>query len=147
MITFQWFKFQDLAVKQLYDLLALRASIFVVEQNCPYLDPDGKDERAIHLLGVEDNKLSASLRVIPPSETEKAVVFGRIVTANSARRKGYGKRLMQEMLQYCAVHFPQYTIRCSAQLYLKPFYESFGFKAVSDTYLEDDIPHIAMLKD
>jgi ElaA protein len=124
----------------------LRAEIFVVEQHCAYLDPDGKDRVALHLLGIEKGNLLAYLRVFPPTDTINYIIFGRVITARTARTKGYGKKLIQEMLSYCQKHFPQIEIKCSAQHYLKKFYEGFGFKAVGEVYQEDGIPHIAMEK-
>jgi ElaA protein len=147
MITFRWYPFPELTVEQLYAALSLRAEVFVVEQKCPYLDPDGKDFAALHLLGMKDNKLVAYIRLFPPTDVQNNIIFGRVVTANFARNKGYGKQLMQEMLRYCAQHYPQITIACSAQLYLKKFYEDFGFKIYGDVYEEDGIPHIAMKRD
>ena len=144
MIDFKWYKFSDLSLEQLYAVLSMRSDTFVVEQQCVYLDPDGKDPFALHLLGQEKNSLVAYLRLFTPSDTENFMRFGRILTARSARRKGYGKKLMEELLAYCHQHYSGITIKCSAQLYLKHFYESFGFKAVSDIYDEDGIPHIAM---
>lgn len=144
MITFNWYPFLDLTVEQLYAILTLRAEIFVVEQHCPYLDPDGKDKLAMHLLGVQEDNLVAYLRVFPPTDIQQYIVFGRIVTARAARTKGHGKKLMREMLHYCDTHFPHVSIKCSAQYYLKQFYESFGFKAQGEIYQEDGLPHIAM---
>jgi ElaA protein len=144
MINFTWHTFAELTTAQLYAILALRADIFIVEQNCVFLDADGKDFFAQHLLGMTQGKLVAYLRLFPPTDIENYLVFGRIVTARSARHQGYGKQLMQELLQYCATHFPNTHLQCSAQYYLKKFYESFGFQAYGDTYLEDNIPHIAM---
>ncbi len=144
MIDFHWYPFADLTVKQLYSVLALRSDVFVVEQNCPYLDPDGQDILAQHLLGMEDGILVAYIRLFPPTDTKNYIVFGRVVTAKSVRRKGYGRKLMEELLQYCNRQFPGVTIKCSAQHHLKHFYEQFGFKAYGEIYDEDGIPHIAM---
>ncbi len=146
MIHFNWYQFSDLTVEQLYAVLMLRCDIFVVEQHCPYLDPDGKDSYAYHLLGIEDGVLAAYIRLFAPTEIENYVVFGRVVTARTARGKGYGKQLLQELLRYCEYHFPGVAIQCSAQFYLKKFYESFGFVAYGDVYEEDGIPHIGMQK-
>ena len=144
MINFNWYKFSELTVDQLYSVLALRSDIFVVEQHCPYLDPDGKDIFALHLLGVQNDQLVAYLRLFPPTDIENYIVFGRVVTARSVRTKGYGKKLMRELLTYCDANFPNISIKCSAQYYLKKFYEEFGFKIYGEIYKEDGIPHIAM---
>jgi ElaA protein len=146
MINFKWYKFSDLTVEQLYTVLSMRSDVFVVEQNCIYLDPDGKDIFALHLLGEEKNSLAAYLRLFPPTDIENFIIFGRILTARSSRTKGYGKKLMEELLRYCNEHYPNTIIKCSAQYYLKKFYEGFGFKTVSEVYDEDGIPHIAMEK-
>jgi ElaA protein len=147
MILFNWHTFSELTNKQLYAVLALRSEIFIVEQNCAYLDPDGKDMDALHLLGMQDGTLAAYLRLFPPSGIETAVIFGRVVTAKSMRQKGYGRKLIQELLIYCETHFPNVQIKCSAQYYLKKFYEELGFEAYGEIYDEDRIPHIAMRKD
>lgn len=147
MINFNWLTFSEFTREQLYAVLALRSEIFVVEQNCPYLDPDGKDLFAHHLLGIEQNNLVAYLRLFPPNDIENFIVFGRVLTARSVRNKGYAKRLMQELLTYCDSNFPGVRIQCSAQYYLKAFYEGFGFKEYGEIYDEDSIPHIAMKRE
>ena len=146
MINFSWYKFSELTVEQLYACLALRSNIFVVEQKCPYLDPDGRDIFALHLLGMANNSLAAYIRLFPPTDIENYIVFGRVVTARSVRNQGYGKRLIQEMLTYCEANFPGIPIKCSAQYYLKKFYEGYGFKMYGEIYEEDGITHIAMQK-
>lgn len=145
-IQFQWLPFSDLSLNQLYSILTLRAEVFVVEQNCPYLDPDGKDPHAFHLLGTVDHQLVAYLRLFPPTTMTPYVFFGRVVTSKSARKLGYGKLLMQQLLQYCNIHFRDIEMKCSAQFYLKSFYETFGLLAYGDIYDEDGISHIAMKK-
>lgn len=144
MINFNCYKFSELTVEQIYAVLRLRADVFVVEQHCVYLDPDGKDFFALHLLGMENDSLVAYLRLFPPVDIENYVTFGRVVTARTTRNKGYGKKLIQELLTYCDANFPNISIKCSAQHYLQKFYEGFGFKAYGDVYQEDGIPHIAM---
>ncbi len=146
MIDFKWYAFSDLTIEQLYAILSLRSRVFVVEQRCIFLDPDGKDCHAMHLLGQEKNRLVAYMRLFPPTDEQHYLVFGRISTQLSSRKKGYGKKLMEELLHYCDNHFPNIRIQCSAQYYLKKFYETFGFRAISDIYQEDDMPHIAMEK-
>jgi ElaA protein len=144
MITFIWQTFSKLTVDQLYAILKLRSEVFVVEQACPYLDLDDNDRFALHLLGMEQDKLVAYIRLFPPTENKPHVVFGRVVTAASARKSGYGKELMKEMLAYSNKHFPGVPIKCSAQIYLLKFYESFGLKTYGEAYEEDGIPHIGM---
>src|ERR1700733_2533241 len=115
MMHFQWYTFSELPVDQLYSVLALRADVFITEQNCAYLDPDGKDIFALHLLGVADGQLAAYCRLFLPTDKESNIVFGRVVTARFARKKGYGKLLIPELLEYCDMHFKSRTIACSAQ--------------------------------
>ncbi|BCA95874.1 acetyltransferase [Legionella antarctica] len=146
MIHFNWYNFSQLTVEQLYAVLGLRSRVFVVEQNCAYLDPDGKDSDALHLLGLENGSLVAYLRLFLPTPTEKYIIFGRLVTEPSARIKGYGKKLMEEMLVYCGTNYSGVTVKCSAQNYLTRFYEQFGFQAYGKIYEEDSIPHIEMRK-
>lgn len=143
-MDFQWLTFSGLNTKQLYDILSLRSKVFVVEQNCVFLDADGLDSKAIHLLGIEDNILVGYLRLFPPGNIESALTFGRLVTDKTVRSKGYGRQLIQEMLHYCSLKYPNIAIKCSAQHYLTNFYESFGFKAYGKPYDEDGIIHIAM---
>lgn len=144
MIYFKWYKFTELTIQQLYTILALRSDVFVVEQRCIYLDADGKDFDAMHLLGMEEEQLSAYIRLFPPKEDQDHIVFGRVVTSRAVRQRGYGKKLMQEMLNYCDQHFPGVPIKCSAQHYLQKFYEGFGLVTYGDVYQEDGLPHIAM---
>lgn len=144
MINFEWYKFEELTVEQLYAVLAIRAEVFVVDQHCPYLDPDGKDRYALHLLGQEGGSLAAYMRLFLPTEIENYLIFGRVVTAKSVRGQGCGKRLIEELLTYCDAHFRGVIIKCSAQYYLQKFYEGFGFTAHGEVYQEDSIPHIAM---
>lgn len=143
-IHFNWYPFSELTPQLLYAALALRAEVFVVDQRCNYLDPDGKDFFALHLLGMENDSLVAYTRLFPPTDIENYLVFGRVVTARSVRKKGYGKKLIQELLYYCDAHFPGVSVQCSAQYYLKAFYNSFGFEAYGEIYEDVGIPHIAM---
>ena len=123
----------------------LRQRVFVVEQNCPYLDADGKDIDAIHLLGFIDSELVATLRFFPCfSEYDQQISIGRVCTSLSVRRLGVGRELMTQAIKYAGDFYPNLSIQIGAQSYLKEFYSSFGFKQVSEEYLEDDIPHILM---
>ena len=144
MINFSWHQFHSLTIDKLYAIFSLRSEVFVVEQNCVYQDIDGKDIYAIHLLGIENNVLAAYLRLFIPTGGNNFIVFGRVVTASNVRKHGYGKKLIEEMLNYCKKNFPKTAIKCSAQLYLKKFYEGFGFQTIGDAYDEDGIPHIIM---
>lgn len=140
--------FDQLSLDQLYAIMALRQEVFVVEQNCPYLDADGKDMDAHHLMGIDEKgQLLAYTRLLPKGISyEKYVSIGRVVTSPKARGRGLGKQLMEESIQQARQIFPPADVKISAQYYLIKFYESLGFQSIGESYLEDDIPHIAMIK-
>ena len=137
--------FEGLTLERLYALLALRQSVFVVEQNCAYLDADGKDAQAYHLLGFDGPLLAASLRVFPPDERGD-VWIGRVVTAPAVRGTGLGRPLMAEGLRRAREVFGPATCRISAQAHLAPYYGSLGFEQCGEGYLEDGIPHVPMMR-
>lgn len=146
-LHFTCLPFAKLSLQELYDSMALRQEVFVVEQDCPYLDADGKDEAGHHLLG-HDSKgtLLAYARLLPPGVSYPAYAsIGRVVTSPSARRTGTGKQLMREGVDWCARLYGAVPIKISAQVYLIRFYEALGFQKVGKEYLEDDIPHIGMV--
>jgi ElaA protein len=139
-------KFTDLSVDELYLVIQLRNDVFVVEQNCVFQDADGKDPYAWHLMGFdEENRLSAYTRLLPAGASFNEASIGRVITARFARNSGIGKNLMTESIISLYMLFGKQPIKIGAQLYLKKFYESFGFQQTSDVYLEDDIEHIEML--
>jgi ElaA protein len=144
MIEFKWSTFENLTVDQLYDVLQLRSEIFVIDQKCLFLDIDGKDKSIVHLLGTQQNKLVAYLRLFPPTSNQPYVYFGRVVVSPDIAGKGYGKKLMTELMQYCNAHYQHEAIRCSAQAHLRKFYEGFGLKPYTEPYVEDGILHIDM---
>lgn len=146
MVNFKWYPFAALSGEQVYALLALRAAVFVVEQAISYLDPDGQDGKAMHLLGYHDDQLVAYARVFLPEE-EKVIVFGRVIVDRRFRRYGYGKLLVKEIIDYAQKEYPGTTLKCSAQYYLKDFYESLGLKAYGEVYLDEKIEHIAMARE
>ena len=126
--------------------MVLRQEVFVVEQDCPYLDADGKDQMAHHLMGYLDNQLVAYTRLVPKGISyEKYISIGRVITAQSVRRGGYGKELMKRSIQQIRILYGQQAIKISAQCYLLKFYKGLGFEPVGEEYLEDNIPHIAMI--
>ncbi|HEY4936965.1 MAG TPA: GNAT family N-acetyltransferase, partial [Puia sp.] len=131
----------------LYNILQLRNEVFIVEQNCPYQDCDNKDLYAWHLMGVREDKLLAYSRLLAPGISYSESSIGRIVSSPSSRKTGMGKKLMQESIQQVRNLFHTDTIRIGAQLYLQKFYESFGFIKDGEIYLEDNIPHILMLRE
>lgn len=138
-------EYEELTLSELYELLKLRASVFVVEQDCPYQDLDGKDSRATHLLGYQKNKLIAYSRIFRPGAFEKKHArIGRVVTQKQERGKGIGFNLVQKSISFCKEHFGNQTIKISAQVYLKKFYNQYGFVEKGKIYLEDGIPHCAM---
>ncbi len=132
----------------LYRVLKLRSEVFVVEQQCIYLDPDGRDEDAWHLQALDsDGAVLAYARLLPPQSAQDAARIGRVITAPSARGTGLGRALMQEALVACARLWPDAPLELGAQAHLRDFYGSFGFAAISDVYDEDGIPHIDMRRD
>ena len=138
--------FDELTPKEVYAILQLRNEVFIVEQNCPYQDCDNKDLYAIHLMGMDQHKLLAYSRLLAPGISYRESSIGRVVSSPSARKTGIGKKLMEESIKQIFHLFQTDTIRIGAQLYLKKFYESFGFIQDGDMYLEDNIPHIIMLR-
>jgi ElaA protein len=138
--------FDELTAKELYYILQLRNEVFIVEQNCPYQDLDNKDLYAFHLMGMKENKLMAYSRLLAPGISYSESSIGRVVSSPATRKTGMGKKLMKESILQIENLFQTDTIRIGAQLYLKNFYESFGFIQDGDPYLEDNIPHIIMLR-
>ncbi len=139
--------FDDLTPHELYALIKLRNDVFVVEQKCVFQDADGKDQKCYHLMGFVKNELAAYARLVPANVSYKNVSIGRIVTSPGHRNTGAGKALMKEAINQSTLLFGLQTIKIGAQLYLKSFYETFGFKQMSDVYDEDGIPHIEMIRD
>lgn len=137
--------FDKLSVYELYDILQLRSEVFVVEQQCIFPDADYKDQGAHHLTCYIGDKLAAYTRLIPAGVSYKEASIGRVVTAPFARNSGIGKKLMTQSIRVLYELYGKQVIRIGAQLYLRKFYESFGFIQDSDVYLEDGIEHIEML--
>jgi ElaA protein len=139
--------FAELSVQQLYDLLALRSAVFVVEQNCVFQDVDGIDPAGWHLLGQDDaGGLMAYARLLPPGVKAPEVVIGRVITAPAARGTGAGQALMREANAHCACLWPGQPITLHAQARLERFYQGHGYVTVSEPYDEDGIDHIEMRK-
>lgn len=138
--------FSDLSLELLYEILALRQAVFIVEQDCPYLDADGMDQASLHCLGLSNGKLVAYTRLLSQGMTyADYAAIGRVITAAEARGTGAGKKIMQYSLECIAQHFPGQPIKISAQSHLDRFYSQLGFAAVGEGYLEDGIPHQAMI--
>ncbi|MHA7844411.1 MAG: GNAT family N-acetyltransferase [Winogradskyella sp.] len=137
--------FNELNTKELYDLLQLRSEVFVVEQDCVYQDIDGKDQKALHVLGYKEDKLVAYTRIFKPGDYFEEASIGRVVVKENQRQYGYGYDIMNTSIQAIQKHFKISEIRISAQTYLKRFYNNLGFKEVGKEYLEDGIPHVNMV--
>jgi len=138
-------KFNKLSLEELYYLLQLRSEVFVVEQNCVYQDVDGKDQKAFHIIGKKDNIIIAYTRLFNKGDYFKEASIGRVVVAKNLRHFNYGSEIMEASIDAIKKNFNTNEIKISAQLYLKGFYNSFGFKTTGSSYLEDGIPHIAMI--
>ncbi|MDR6565681.1 GNAT family N-acetyltransferase [Chitinophaga ginsengisegetis] len=139
--------FEELTTAELYAILHLRSEVFVVEQNCAYQDLDYSDQKGLHLMGTdEEGRLLAYTRIFPPGIKFKEASIGRVITSPLARGKGAGRELMERSIAALQEHYGVIPIRIGAQQYLQRFYTSLGFEQTSDTYMEDGIPHIEMLR-
>ncbi len=146
MLTFQIKHFNEINTAELYEILQLRSEVFVVEQDCVYQDIDGKDQKAIHVLGYKDNVLVAYTRCFKPHDYFEYASIGRVLVKESERKYKYGHILMKQSIAAIKQEFKETTIKISAQTYLKKFYNTHGFTQVSEEYMEDGLPHIAMIK-
>lgn len=144
-LTWIFKPFEELTNKELYAILALRSEVFVVEQNCVYLDIDGKDPKSFHLMAWHGDELTAYTRLVPPGISFEEASIGRVITSPRYRGLGIGITLMQKSIHHTLESYATNKIRIGAQLYLKKFYEGFGFITQGDEFLEDGIPHIEML--
>lgn len=144
-IVFKTFSFTELSLDQLYEILALRSEVFIVEQDCPYQDLDGKDQRSEHLCAYEGERLVAYARLVRPGVSYEEPSIGRVITSEKIRSKGVGKELMQQAIDEMQRLYPNQDIRISAQSYLEAFYSGLGFHNTGKFYLEDGIPHQEML--
>ena len=149
-LKWQWSRFESLTAAELYSIVRLREGVFIVEQNCPYPDADGRAPDAWHLLGwlgdERNRSLVAYARIFEPGVRYVQGSIGRVVTAQEVRRTGVGKALMAEALRRLEGLAPGETIKLAAQRYLEDFYYRFGFRTVSAPYEEDGIIHIDMLR-
>ncbi|PKQ45795.1 GNAT family N-acetyltransferase [Confluentibacter flavum] len=139
--------FNELSTHELYAILQLRSAVFVVEQDCVYQDLDGKDQIAMHVLGIKNNNIIAYTRVFKPGDYLEYASVGRVVVAKTERNNKYGYDIMNASISAIEKEFKETTIKISAQAYLKGFYNTIGFKQIGEEYLEDNIPHISMIKD
>lgn len=140
-------KFSELDLTELYFILQLRSEVFVVEQDCVYQDIDGKDFDALHILGKKHGEIVAYTRCFKPGYYFDEAAIGRVVVKASERKYGYGHEIMKASDRAILDHYHTSQIKLSAQQYLIKFYESHGYRTTGEGYLEDGIPHIAMVKD
>lgn len=138
--------FDQLSADQVYDLLAARIEVFVVEQDCPYQDVDGRDRHALHCWAENASGVLAYGRITAPGVRFAEPSIGRVITTQAGRGQGLGRALMNRCISACEQHWPEQAIRISAQQYLEQFYTSLGFVSVGGPYLEDNIPHLEMLR-
>ena len=136
-------KFSELNTEELYSIMELRVAVFVVEQNCPYVEIDGLDRDAVHVWLEEGGRILAYLRVMDRGVESEYVSIGRLLAAE--RRKGYGTRILSEGIRVAREYFGADRIYLEAQVYARGLYEKQGFKAVSEEFLLDGIPHVKMM--
>lgn len=139
--------FEELSTLELYQILQLRTAVFVVEQNCVYQDMDGKDIKALHVIGTLQNEIMAYTRIFKAGDYLDHASIGRVVVKKSGRQSGYGKQIAEASIKAIKDNFNTSTIHISAQTYLEKFYKELGFTAAGENYLEDGIPHILMVKE
>ena len=139
-------RFEELTTIELYEILRVRAEVFVVEQTCVYQDLDEKDKKAYHLFCENNGEIVAYLRILDKGVSYPEISIGRVLTRETNRRNGLAKEMMQKAISFVEEELSEMQIRISAQLYLKRFYESLGFLITSEVYLEDDIEHIEMVR-
>ena len=145
-LQFQFKHFNELSLAEFHDLIALRIQVFVIEQNCPYQDVDGKDKSSIHAIGRTDSgEIVATARILPAGISYPEVAIGRVVVAESMRGTGAGHQLMEECMRTIKSTFGDVSVRISAQKHLEKFYNSHLFVSTGKEYLEDGIPHVEML--
>ncbi len=136
--------FAELSGAELYEILRLRCEVFVVEQRCLYLDVDGADPQALHLMAWQAGRLQAYARLFAPGLKTADVCFGRVLTAPAARGTGLGHELVRRLLAECERHWPGQGITIFAQSHLQRYYGAHGFEPVGAEFMEDDIPHQEM---
>ena len=146
MIDFKIKEYKDVTKEELYDLLQLRSEVFVVEQDCVYQDIDGKDQKALHVLGYKAENLIAYTRIFKPGDYFDNASIGRVIVKEGQRKYGYGNDLMKVSIQAILDHYNTEIVEISAQTYLNNFYTNLGFQDIGTGYLEDGIPHIRMIK-
>ncbi len=138
--------FGEFNTEELYQILALRSEIFVVEQTCVYQDIDQQDQQSIHVIGKDNDTIAAYARIVP-RKTGKDTSIGRVVIRESYRGKKLGDRLIEKCIEACTIHYKGLSLEMSAQKHLVKYYSKHGFKKEGDPYLEDGIPHVLMRKE
>ncbi|MGM0933661.1 MAG: GNAT family N-acetyltransferase [Bacteroidota bacterium] len=139
--------FEELSINELYQILQLRSEVFVVEQDCVYQDIDGKDQKALHILGYKDDVLVAYTRCFEQGFYFEEAAIGRVIVKENYRKFGYGHEILEASIKAIEERYKTTRIKLSAQQYLIDFYESHGFNTTGEGYLEDGIPHIAMVNE
>lgn len=135
-------EFRDLSLEELYAIIQTRVAVFVVEQQCPYMELDDRDQQALHVYLRDDDGIQAYLRVMPPAHNGEAAVIGRVLARK--RRMGLATRVLEAGIAAAQERFGASAIRLDAQTYARGLYEKLGFRQVSEEFLEDGIPHIGM---
>ncbi|QAT41236.1 GNAT family N-acetyltransferase [Clostridium sp. JN-9] len=138
-------KFNELNAEEIYKILNIRNQVFIVEQQCPYLDCDGRDINSYHLFLENNNEIAAYLRIIEKGISYNEISIGRVLVNSKYRGKGLARDMMKKAIGYINNQLNETSIRIEAQAYLIDFYKSLGFKQTSEVFLEDNIPHIEML--
>lgn len=146
-LTWKLYRFEELTAAELYEMLKLRVDVFVVEQNCPYPELDNLDQQSVHLAYREDGKILAYARLVPGEIKYGVPSIGRVIVNPAARGRGLARELMNRSIDFIFTEWQPSEIRLQGQLYLKEFYQSFGFNSISDVYDEDGIPHLDMQLD
>lgn len=139
--------FDQLTNNELYNILKERTNIFVVEQSCPYPELDDIDQASFHLFYEKDSEINAYCRIIPKGHKYREVSIGRVIVNKGYRRTGIGSVLMRKAIDFVEEELSETKIKIQAQNHLVDFYGSFGFKVISEVYLEDGIPHVDMILD
>ncbi|MFD2760079.1 GNAT family N-acetyltransferase [Lentibacillus juripiscarius] len=143
----EWYikTFGELSNEELYAILKLRVEVFVVEQDCPYPELDDYDQASVHYFLKVNNEIAANVRIVPAGTKYSEASIGRVVVNPTFRGCGYGQEIMRKAIDYTATVLAEPRIKIQGQEYLERFYTELGFKKISESYLEDGIPHIDMI--
>ena len=138
--------YRDLSLDEFHDLIALRIQVFVIEQDCPYQELDGKDKKGFHLIVKSNHKIIATTRILPAGVSYPEISIGRVVVDENFRKLKLGHEIMRHSLDFIYKEFGNTPVKLSAQKHLEAYYEKHGFLSTGKEYLEDGIPHVEMLK-